>query len=167
MPYGYRLVEGQKEDAGELVYENKYMLPFAYTYPAYQTMKQFEQYTALQRQESMLSGVVLEEETDWCGQAEISFKEQKLEYEIICNSKDVTLQGNSFVATADNVSVTLAFSGPGKAGTYFYMTGLNFKETKYRDLYSDDIQADPSELYRRSGGREEGWIWDQGSIYLN
>lgn len=61
IPYGYSLVEGIAGlPENVAIYEDKNPLPFAYTYDSYIEENDFLKLNALQRQESMLQGAVLE-----------------------------------------------------------------------------------------------------------
>lgn len=145
VPYGFELVTtGDKE--GYYIYENKHALPLGYTYSSSITKEQAEKFTPLERQEIMLQSVILEEVLGY-NDVELETTSSNLDYEIQCNSDEITMDGNSFVVTKPDQTVTLTFEGLENSETYIAINDLQFKGTSYLDLFLGGNDVDPLDLY--------------------
>lgn len=157
VPYGYKfrknsgttLTTPDNSHITYYVYENQHPLPLGYTYSSYLSEQQAEALTPLQRQEAMLQAVILDHSED-NSNAAISLTSTEPEYEIQCNSDNITLQGNSFVTTRSNQSVTLTLSGPADCETYLSVNNLRFTGVDLYTLYGEDTSTDPLNLYGKA-----------------
>lgn len=149
IPYQYSKASILDEAVAKkyLLHQNEVALPLAYTYDSYISKELFEQLSPLQRQEAMLQGIMLEKQPSNCVPTNVSLTSQEINYFLTCNSEHITAQGNSFVVTKENSSVTLEFDGLEQAETYLYISGLSYKGTPKSSLYNDDKMIDPMDLY--------------------
>ena len=86
--------------------------------PLFQKMRG-ETYQAVEKQEAMLETVYLEEAPSYVQEKSPVLTSRKIPFEITCDSTEVSKQGNTFIVTAPNASVTLSFEGMPNCETYF------------------------------------------------
>lgn len=142
IPFGY--VETETEN----LYENKYYLPIGYTYDSYVTREYFDSLsTSLDKQQSMLQGVVLEEETDHCKSITADLETNKVDSKMIIKSKDVTLSGNTFTVTKDDAIVYFAVRPQKNSELYISLNDISYEGIKPYSIYTDDTDADPKNIY--------------------
>ncbi len=148
VPYGFEQVTIDTKTAETYnVYKNRYALPLGYTYSEVILPQEYENMNAMEKQEALLQGVFLEEQPEGFEQTEPELTSEKMEYSVVCNSKHITQQGNSFVVTKADSSVTLNFEGLPQSETYVLFKSLNYAGTSVMQLYSDDKTVDPLDLY--------------------
>ena len=110
----------------------------------------WEEMSALQKQEAMLSAVHLSEPVDGLRVLEAAPSEHELPYETGFQSYEISWQDGAVVTTADNCSLTLSFEGLAGSETYVELRGLDFDSTSRYELYRGDRSVDPLELYSRT-----------------
>lgn len=100
--YKFRELDGCTYD----VYENRYMLPFGFTYDGYLTMDTWEELNEQEREYALLQGVLLEEEPK--GYQEVTPQETVIEaaWEITAMT-DVEADGLRFQAKKDGACMIL------------------------------------------------------------
>ena len=123
------------------------MLPLAYTYNNYMTSDSWEALSHVEKEESMLQSVVLQESPAYTSEAAPALSSYELPYTITCKSNDISSQGNSIVTTADNAVLTLEFEPVPNSEVFFCIEGLQFKATPRYDLYYGDPSLDPLDIY--------------------
>lgn len=141
VPYGYGKVgDYAKGDQIYTVYRNKTPLPLGYTYSGYLTQEKFDSMNAVQRQEALLQGVLLEREPEGYAQAQPNLSSQRMDYEIAGMSNNVTMEGNAFVVREQDGerkgTVKLTFQGLEHSETY-----LSFVELYCRGADGDDTHS--------------------------
>lgn len=176
VPYGYDMVSAEKVGKSDgsvtyySVFENKYALPFGFTYASSMAEEQAEGLTPLQLQEAMMQTVILsgsgaehDKDSSPSGSrsaesadknirpSDLSFTAKKQDYKVACHSDQISMQGNSFVVTGENQKAVLTFSGLPDSETYLFFQNLKFSGVSEYDLYNDDETIDPLGLY----GKEE------------
>ena len=132
------------------VYRNRFALPLAYGYRRSVSDPVWEEMSALQKQEAMLSAVHLSEPVDGLRVLEAAPSEHELPYETSFQSYEISWQDGAVVTTADNCSLTLSFEGLAGSETYVELRGLDFDSTSRYELYRGDRSVDPLELYSRT-----------------
>ena len=169
VPYGYDLThpekwyssdkakfknaKGKHVDKEEVletysVYKNENPLPFGYTYDSYIRRGDYMKLNAVQRQETMLESVVLDEKCDGIKENSApKLTSKEIKYTIKTKGKKVAKVGNSFVSAGENTKVILEFDGMENCETYFCVTGLEFKGTNPIDVYNDDESIDVNNCY--------------------
>lgn len=147
VPYGFTYVDNPENSLPYKVYRNEYALPLAYTYNNYMTDDSWEALSPVEKEEAMLQSVVLSSSPSYTNEAEPTLSSYELPYTITCKSDDISLQGNSFVTTATNATITLEFEAVPDSEIFFCIEGLQFKETSRYDLYYGNPDLDPLDLY--------------------
>ena len=135
------------------IYKNSNFLPFGYTYSSYVPRSEYENMNSLQKQETMLQSVVLDNDSSILAKGNPIFTGKEIKYTFKPQSYSVSLQnGPRFVSTLKKTKVDLLFNGLPESETYVYIKGLKFKGTKEADLYNDDREIDPYNFYN-----EKSW----------
>lgn len=147
LPYGY--VETETKN----LYENEYTLPIGYTYDSYVSLDSYNALeSAVAKQDAMLQGVVLEKETDFAKEIYPETESYEVGSKIITNSENITYENGTFITTEKNQTFTIKLDKAVNAETYLCFYGWDFAETSMYDLYSDNVEVDPLNLYG-----EEQW----------
>ncbi|MDE5598235.1 MAG: YfhO family protein, partial [Lachnospiraceae bacterium] len=167
VPYGFSYAA---DGGGYKLYRNNYVLPFSYAYDSYILEDIWAGYSSIDKQNAMLQSVVLSKDAEYSAEGAPELNSQDISYTITCNSDEVTQQGNSFVTTAPNASVTISFEGIPYSETYLEIIVLDFQGSSEYDLYFGDRVKDPLDLYDQThwdslskSSRElikkERWLW--------
>lgn len=145
-PYGYNKI-GHKQTLS--VYENEYALPIGYTYNGYLTREQYDSLTAIEKQEALLQGVLLENALEAYPAVSPTLTAQDLPFVAVPDSKYVSQEGNSFVVTKDGAVMTLLLEkGLENSETYLCFDNLQYTGLSAYELYtSDDPTNDPNNVY--------------------
>jgi len=124
--FGYEPYQDEKTDGlNYQIYENKYSLPFGYTYSEYITTDQYQNMSPLNRQEAMMQGAVLEQEITDLNKADPKFTEKEIPFEVQ-DSKNVSYKDGVFRVKKES-SVTIIFKGAEASETYLYFEDLLFE----------------------------------------
>ncbi len=119
-PYAYELRK-TLTDGTQTYYllENLFALPLGYTYQSYMTEEDFRKLDVLQRQNTMLYAVVLEEGTNYIDRTvqDMNIGIEELDYNIYVNG-GIELEGDRFLVLNKGAEMTLDFEGKGKSETY-------------------------------------------------
>lgn len=121
LPFGFTpkdtvVLENNREFT---VYENQYPLPLGYTYDSYIPYAAYREMSPLKRQEAMLQGVVLEENSiHGFPKTSPRFTAQSLDYTITCEEGIKQKKDGSFRVKRAGASITLSFSGMQNCETY-------------------------------------------------
>lgn len=137
------------------IYENKYYLPFGYTYDSYMSREEWETKTATEKQDLMLKTAVLEQEPKNgvpLSKAKSSCK--KLAYTLEYDPKDVTVSDGRIVITNPETDVTFNFNSPKNSETYFCISNMSFIDSTEYDLYLGKNEFDPNNIYNKT-------LWNQ------
>lgn len=134
------------------VYRNDLPLPLAYTYENVLSEETWNSLTAAEKEEAMLQAVYLKDYTSVsdCQKSDLSLTGQTIDYTMQADSSGISIQGNSFVVTSANSSITLVFDGLSNSETYFSIQNLSFTGTPKYDLYFGDKKQDPLSLYHKT-----------------
>ena len=132
------------------VFRNDHALPLAYTYDSCINPKVWKKLSAVQKQEALIQGVVLEDYTGNAVETQLSFATRELPYTIQCNDGRASIQDGRIVVTEAGASVTLQFEGLMNSETYISLDGLDFQGIPAYDLYFGGEDADPLQLYNRT-----------------
>ncbi len=136
-PYGYEKVELPEEYNKYHVFYNTLSLPLGYTYKNYILYDNYAPLTALQKQEALLQGVVLEEVPEGFGEIQPVDTGVEREFTVSYDEKKITETKDGFLVKKKNASVTFEFDGLKDCETYLVISGLYYDWTKlsgYRDI---------------------------------
>ena len=103
-PFGFEKNKGDHN--GYHIYENTYVLPFGYTYDSYIPRNAYEEMSAVQKQEAMMQGIVLEESPEEVEETKLNFTGKNLSYQVECE-KGVTYEDGVFKVARGNKKATL------------------------------------------------------------
>lgn len=142
-PYGFQRVEQIPEESRPLyIYKDPGVLPLAYTYDSSVSSASFAEMDAVQRQEVMLQGAVLEESS--LPETKPEFRSKNLPFTVTDSQGLSYKDGILTVEKADSRCI-LNFTGEAECETYLAFTGLQYisKNEKYRTLFetSDSTTA--------------------------
>lgn len=119
IPYGMKKI-AQKGKIS--LYENQYALPFAYGYDTYITQDQYEQLNGVEREQAMLSNIMLEEKPEGNGIRYVgNAKDSKISMEQISESKISSPKGKKYS--------TITIPVEKDKETYLYFKNLVYKGT--------------------------------------
>ncbi|MBU5482341.1 YfhO family protein [Blautia sp. MSJ-19] len=136
LPYGYNKLAGEAEKNGKTyrAYTCQQTLPFGYTYDTCISREKYEKMSAIEKQQALLQGVVLEEST--LPETEVKFNDREVPYKIItgqgCREKDGKL-----IVTKENAQVRLVFDGENNSETYLITEGMDYDALSPREMVSD------------------------------
>ncbi len=145
----YREIEGMTA-SWLSIYMNDNALPLAYTYDKYIPEKEWDKLSMTERQEALISTVVLEETPNNVKVATPELLSKEISYDMMCNNDEVSIRGNTFVVTAPSAQITLNFNGLQNSETYFQIDGLEFEGVTDYDLYLGADCFDPYQIYNRT-----------------
>lgn len=128
VPYGFKLMKNIK-DLDYKIYKNKYALPPGYTYENYIKKKQWDKLPAIYKQEALLQGIVIDGYNGKIPEANIKYLPEDISYKTKCKDNSVTIKNNSFVVSSNNAKLKFKFKKIKNKELYFYIKGLNFKNT--------------------------------------
>lgn len=166
VPYGFKEL---KKEGEHTIYENTYALPLGYTTDSYLTREEYDKMNAMERQQALLCGVVLDEEPKAAiEKAEPKFTAEQADYKIIeTDGVEIDAEKGTFEAKKKGATVTLQIEGRKNCETYIWIKGL--KLLAGEDLWSKesrvlciDMEADGyvkqlrcySSYYMRPTGQE-------------
>ena len=174
LPAGVQKVEeGFSEDLD--LYEDTQALPFGYTYNCELDENWYGQASALDREQGMLEGVLVEDaESDAAGgegeeeslpETQVETTARDVPYEISCGEK-VSLKKNSFTVKKAGAQVTLSFEGDANAETYVQVEGLWAEDVGSAVDVSVALSAGSSSGFRyiAPGGQ---FYYDQHDFLVN
>ena len=142
VPAGFELREKKEINGTEAgIYENKNALPLGFGVDGYIPRKAFDDSSVTERQQALLSGVVLEDEDvpeiGSRGYTENDFSDDSAAaITAVEGSGDMDVDQGSFTVRR-NGSITVRFNGGGEGETCFFFKNLVFKGFKEREMYSD------------------------------
>lgn len=141
VPYGFTKVD-------EGVYENKYYLGPAYVYDSYISRAEYEKLTPLERQQAMLQGAVLEENTELVEEILPEDRMKELEYSLECENVELT-EGKIKVQEKGG-TITLYFDSIADSELYLWIDGIELDENRFESeltVYSGRQEGDEKERY--------------------
>ncbi len=152
LPAGYSDTPMDMSSA-KAVYQNQQPLPLGYTYNKTINRAKFDAMTPAQRQEILLSYAVtestnnletpgsVEELTARLDCKEIAFTSAPLSQDV------VQTDAQTFVVTRGDAQVALSFAPITEGECYLYMKNVQFTPSNDFQIFSDDPQFDPNNLY--------------------
>ena len=161
-PYGFVEVPVRKDGLADAeaavlekytVYRNDCLLPLSYCYDGYIPAGDWEKLSALEKQEALLEGVMLEGglgSGNRFPQAELRFSGREIAAAVSCEGEGISQQGNAFVVTKEHAKAQLEFQGMEGCETYLSLQGLYYQEGQHKAKGEDgkDMEA------RREGKKD-------------
>lgn len=153
-PYGFTHIDEEELPSMYRIYRNDNALPISYTYHSYILEDAWDALSSVDKQNAMLQSVVLAKGSQSAEEGKPVLNSKDIAYTITCNGNGVTQQGNSFVVTSENSSITITFDGTLDSETYLEIAGLDFQSSSKYELYFGNQKFDPLNLYD-----QEHWDW--------
>lgn len=137
LPYGYTELKAQAEKDGQqfLAYENPNALPLGYTYDTYISQTDYEKMSAVEKQQALLQGVVLDESI--LPETEPTFLDREIPFELI-PSDGCVIEDGKIIVTKTDATVSLQCKGIGNSETYFIVEGLDYDNPAPMDRIEDE-----------------------------
>ena len=126
VPYGY---EKQFENGRFSIYKNEYYLPLGYTYNRYISRAKYEALNAIQREQAMLQGVVLDGKSENLLEIEPQIEIAKCDFEITCG-EGVVLENEKFVVDKKGAEAVIKIKGLPDSETYLWMSSVQYQAPK-------------------------------------
>lgn len=109
-PYGY-------EKISKDIYESENALPLGYTYDSYITRQQYDEYSAVEKQQAVLQGAVVEQEDLDLDKTDVAFNHTEPEFTITTDDK-CSYENGKLVVKEDYAKFKLSFKGLENSETY-------------------------------------------------
>lgn len=142
------------------VYRNRYALPLGYTYNSWMSREEYDTLSATEKQEAMLSSVVLEQETSLVSQKSAQLEQQDCDYQVDCGS-GVTWENGQFVVSEKNATVTLHFDGMADSETDVSLTGLTYTGMSPLSQYQEEW--DQMSRYDQLQAKHSARYWQESN----
>lgn len=120
----YCFTELTKENEKYAMYADPYALPMVYSYDSRIARNNYIEMDVTRRQEAMMQGVVLEEESSM-DETELVFQSQILPFHIVEES-GLKYQDREIIVKEAGASLTLEFDGLSKSETYIIFKGIHY-----------------------------------------
>lgn len=129
IPYGYKYYDNYELEDGTKVNicKNKNALPFGYTVSKYYPKSEYMELTPLKREQTMLQGAVMEENTYDMKELKPKYSDDSLKYKVV-NSEYAQIKGNTIYVTQKNAVVELKVNVPKKSELFVSCTGIKFTQ---------------------------------------
>lgn len=123
VPYGFEEVDTVD---GYPIYENRYSLPFGYTYSKTVSTEDYEKLNMLEKQEMMMQAIVLD---DPAASASLLSDDRYIGYSIECGEGVTTVEKGFHVSREDG-EVHLKLNSPVDSELYVLIKGLRFVDSE-------------------------------------
>lgn len=124
-PYGYVKNEDMSTQKYS-VFENKYSLPLGYTYKRQISASEYNKLSAVEKQQAMLQGVVVEEDIQGIEKAAPVFTSSNLPV-TVKNTDDVEYKDGHFKVNKKNAKAKIVFQGRANAETYLCLQNMRYR----------------------------------------
>lgn len=128
VPYGYEpMKEIKVGNKTYYLYRNKYALPIGYIYHEYLPEENYEQLSALEKQNALLYSVILGEDSDVAGLCKQDFSTgiHELDYQV--SADGVVLGQDRMEVQKEAAKLLFTFESEGKGETYLQIRGLSIE----------------------------------------
>ena len=122
LPYGFQLKDNIE---GYSIYENRYFLPFGYTYRNAMPYTQWDSLDPVEKQQAMMEYVVVDDDVS---EANVNLGIDDIKYDVVC-SDGIDIDGNKIVVEKENAYLTLKFDGVAEKENYLLLSGLDYEDT--------------------------------------
>lgn len=142
VPYGYEAAASNSSG----IYKNKNYLPFGYTYDLCINKDEFQKLSMTQKEEAILQGVYLEYSEDGFPEADLEFRDTKLNYRIE-KVQNVRVGEQSIEVTDLPAYITIRFAKTADCELLLELYGLEFQhlEDKRNEVTTIRVQCQNDE----------------------
>lgn len=145
LPYGFTKISGK-------VYQNENALPLGYTTAHVITRAEYEKLSSLEKQQTLLQGVVLDSVPTGMTATKPTFTDKSLPYTIVGND-DAAVEGQKLHIYKKKGSVTIQFTGSAAQETYLRFTLKNYTDypayTYYKTQENDPLHRYSTEKWNK------------------
>lgn len=131
VPYGFEAI-GQDKRSGHTIFQNRYALPFGYTYRSYLSEEDYDQLTPLEKQQAILQSAVISAEDEETVSAALSKGEPVLSAQAVPwtveETDGVEWENGGFRVKKKDGTATLKFLGKPGCETYLWMDGATYTQ---------------------------------------
>lgn len=131
-PYGYKLIkEKTVGHQSYYLFQNEYALPLGYTYNQYMLKEDYDGLSALQKQNAMLSSVILDQDTDYAVKSKQDNNTgiEKLQVKIIPD-ENVTLSNHKIAVKKAGAKIALEFNAKPNSEVYIRLDNLKINQRR-------------------------------------
>lgn len=129
VPYGYEYEKTISTYRGNYdVYKNKFALPLGFTYSDYMTRDAYDSLTAAEKQEALMSNVLLEKDIEGYNKNSYSLSSYNVPYTVSCD-KGISVKNNKIIVEDTNSWITLNFDPVKECELYLDFVGLTCEDT--------------------------------------
>ncbi|MBE6734464.1 MAG: hypothetical protein E7563_03860 [Ruminococcaceae bacterium] len=135
VPYGYEYEQSIKTAEGEFhVYVNQNPLPLGFGYSEYITRDEYDNLTAAEKQEVLLSHILLENNIEEYSNSNYTLTSKKLNSIIECD-ENISIEGNCITVKENKAKLTFKFNDVKDCELYLDVKGMYAED----ELWSSDI----------------------------
>lgn len=148
------------------IYKTEDNLPLGYTYDSWITREDYEKFSAVQKQQALLQGAVVENSS--LPQTDPVFEEREQIYTMQTGDGIEEREGGFLVRKA-GASVTLQFEGMPRSETYLILEGLDYEGIRPSEQYTEE-EWDRMTLYEKNQVKKQDarWVYpDTTSLSVN
>lgn len=139
VPFGYEYDKTVSTYKGDFdVYKNKYALPLGFTYSDYMTRDEYESLTAAEKQEALMSNVLLEKDVEGYNKNTFTLSSYNVPYTITCD-KGISVKDNKIIVEDEDAWLTLEFETVKNCELFVDFLGL-YCDDVYNDLDLQQIK---------------------------
>lgn len=162
VPYAY-----EKTDVSN-VYVNPNSLPFGFTYDSYITQQEYSELSSsVDKQNVMLQTAVLENDASSVKKAvELETDSVELDYNVKALGRYITFKDNVFNVTRKNSKAVIYFTPTENSEVYLCLDGMSFSGINPYDLFNDDENIDPNNLFNQEKWDELSDEQKQSYLYF-
>lgn len=166
-PFGFdSKAKTRKSVENYKVYQNSNALGLGYTYDKYISRSDYENMTAVERQQALMQGVVLDDDTDFVESAEPTYNHQTVPYAIE-EDENIVVENGKFTVKKAGSEITLKFNGKTSCETYLYFHNLEFESVDPVSIYSDDEWEELSEYEQKQRETSKKYWTHEGRASLD
>jgi len=122
VPFGYERVKRDEGGDGD-IYENRYALPWGYTYEKVLPYEDLEGLNGLETEEAMLEGIALEGGVETFPRAKMETTSRAIPYEVTL-SKNIKWDNGSLTVGKAGETITLTYKAPKETEIYVRLKGF-------------------------------------------
>ena len=154
LPYGFTKISGK-------VYQNENALPLGYTTAHVITRAEYEKLSSLEKQQTLLQGVVLDSVPTGMTATTPTFTDKSLPYTIVGND-DAAVEGQKLHIYKKKGSVTIQFTGSAAQETYLRFTLKDYTDypayTYYKTQENDPLHRYSTEKWNKKDEIDQNLI---------
>ena len=122
VPHGYEIIS---ENDNLSTYKNEHYLSLGYTYKNYISRTEYESLNAVQKEQALLQGIVLDDRSNALSEISPKVTANSLDYKVQCED-GVIFEENKFVVTKKKAKAVISFKGLLDSETYLDISKMQY-----------------------------------------